>query len=78
MVSTASPYKFAESVLTSIYGQSTDSADAEEALFDKTYVPIPKPLSDLRKKKIRFSKTVNPCEMTSAVLDFADSFSKKK
>ena len=78
VVSTASPYKFAESVLTSIYGQSTDSTDAEEVLFDKTSVPIPKPLSDLRKKKIRFSKTVNPCEMTSAVLDFADSFSKKK
>ena len=55
VASTASPYKFAPSVLKALTGEVTDNElDSLTRLEELTGVVIPKPLSGMDKRKIRF------------------------
>jgi threonine synthase len=73
IVSTASPYKFADSVLSAI----TDDYDKGEDDFAKiselsalSGTPIPQPIADLQEKAIRFQNICTVDRMSDAVLDF--------
>ena len=65
ILSTASPYKFSRAVLDTICGENNESLD-DYSLIDKLYSvsnePVPKNLSALKEKKVRFD----------TVLSFAD------
>ena len=68
VASTASPFKFCDSVLGAL--GETDIApglDALEQLSQKTGRPIPAPLAALRDKQIRFTRAVDKDRMADAV-----------
>jgi len=71
VVSTASPYKFCESVLEAL-GVSTEKSGVAlmDILFDYTKVTIPAPLAVLKNTKPRFPGSIKQDEMKSAVLQF--------
>ncbi len=64
IVSTASPYKFAPAVLSSL-GEAVpeDDFDALDRLHEVTKVEIPQNLASLRDAEVRFTKTIEPSEM---------------
>ena len=70
IASTASPYKFAQSVLSALTEQ--DLPDDEFAMVDalsaKTGTPVPAPLAALKEAEERFSFTCGVEEMPQAVL----------
>ncbi len=69
IVSTASPYKFAPAVLSSLGAEvPADDFDALDKLFELTKCPIPKNLASLRDAEVRFTKTVEPSEMANTVI----------
>jgi len=64
VVSTASPFKFAGSVLEAIgEGAPADEFDAMEALEAAAGIPCPEPLRGLREKPVRFTETCAPARM---------------
>ena len=68
VAATASPYKFCESVLGSLDGKEYKSSTALfYKLYQKTKIPIPKPLVDLRKSQTRFEDSVDKSKMGMAV-----------
>ena len=71
VVSTASPYKFADSVLESL-GQVNIKAGAEqlEQLSEVSSTPIPTPLASLRNAEARFHEIVEKEDMPRAVYAF--------
>lgn len=73
-VSTASPYKFADSVLSAI---GEEPAGGGLALLDQlhaaTGMPIPRRLAALRSKERRFDLSCEKAEMDEVVLDFLKS-----
>ncbi len=71
VVSTASPYKFADSVLDAL-GQRGDAEGLEliDRLEDATGMPAPKPLKLLRGKQPRFDETVDRGAMQRVVEQF--------
>lgn len=70
-VSTASPYKFCDSVLTAI-GETPvgDGVELLDQLHDKTGVAIPRRLAELKGKARRFDLTCEKPGMDKVVLDF--------
>ena len=70
-VSTASPYKFCDSVLTAI-GETPagDGVELLDQLHDKTGVAIPRRLAALKGKARRFDLTCEKPGMDDVVLDF--------
>ncbi|MBQ9978650.1 MAG: threonine synthase [Clostridia bacterium] len=71
VASTASPFKFAGSVYSAIYGYNDH--DEFEILTDlsvTTGVKIPHPLSDLSKKQVNFAKSIAKEDMLEEILDF--------
>ena len=71
--STASPYKFANDVYTAVSGNSAkDELSALQELSAYTNTEIPAPLRDIDKREIRFTKTIDACDMPADVLAFAD------
>ena len=70
-VSTASPYKFCDSVLTAI-GETPagDGVELLDQLHDKTGVAIPRRLAELKGKQRRFDLTCEKPGMDAVVLDF--------
>ena len=71
-VSTASAYKFAEDVYTSLTGERpSDGLAALEMLNALTGEPIPEPLKGLGEKKILHSSTIDKAQMKDAVSVFA-------
>ena len=66
VVSTASPFKFAADVLSAL-GREGDVEDPLAALSDKTGAAIPKPLSGLSERKVRFPGTVEKAALRRAV-----------
>lgn len=71
-VSTASPYKFAADVYTSISGRAPkNELSALRELSELTGTDVPAPLARLSEKEIRHSEIINKCEMADATLKFA-------
>lgn len=71
-VSTASPYKFANDVFSSVSKKNAqDELSALDELCKFSGVTIPSPLSNLRNKKILHSETIDKCEMEDATFKFA-------
>ena len=71
VVSTASPYKFCNSVLQAL-GQESDAPGTEliEKLSEVTKTAIPKPLEGLDRREKRFELVVDKPEMKATVADF--------
>ena len=71
VVSTASPYKFATSVLESIGGEKgVQGIEAPEKLEKFSNKEIPLPLVKLHEKRIRFTKSIDKTSMAEEVLSF--------
>lgn len=71
VVSTASPYKFATSVLEAIGGEKgVEGIEAPEKLEAFSGKEIPLPLVKLHEKRIRFTKSIQKTEMAKEVLAF--------
>jgi threonine synthase len=70
VVSTASPYKFCDSVLSAL-GEAAEGSGTEliNRLSQVTKTPVPQPLKGLDKREVRFNKTVDKEAMTAAVLE---------
>ena len=68
MVSTASPYKFCDHVLTAI-GGNADAPGVQliDRLQAATGVPAPKPLAGLGEREVRFTDCVEKQDMRAAV-----------
>jgi len=71
IASTASPFKFADSVLSAI-GVDTDIDGTEllDILSKTTSVSVPGPLAELKNKTERFKNAVTKDEIVNAVFDF--------
>ncbi len=71
VVSTASPFKFCDSVLNAL-GENIDAKGTEliKKLSECTGVKAPMPLSDLDKREKRFELVINKQEMRQTVTDF--------
>jgi len=71
VVSTASPYKFCDSVLTALGGDTGASGlDLIDRLEEKTGTKAPYPLKSLRGKPVRFTQAVKKEDMPDAVRRF--------
>lgn len=67
LLSTASPYKFPESVYQAIYGEELDVYSAIEKLSKNTKVSIPKSLDGIQKRKILHKQSINKTEIISFI-----------
>ncbi len=72
IASTASPYKFAGSVMQAIEGKKTDEDvfDSVERLNRISKVEVPDAVSKIKNAAIRHNKTIEISEMKKAVTDF--------
>ncbi len=69
IASTASPYKFANSVLDAISGEAPADDYAQlDQLNALSHLEIPKALAELKEKEIRFSSSITKEEMENTVL----------
>lgn len=74
VVSTASPYKFPQDVLYAVTGNDVrDSFKGIKRLHAATAMAVPKSLSTLRDKTVRFNLVVSPEKMFDEVLRFVSS-----
>ncbi len=70
IVSTASPYKFANSVLDAITGEvPADDYAQVDALCELSKLEIPSALADLKEKPVRFTGSIEKADMEQAVMD---------
>lgn len=69
IASTANPYKFTANVLSAV---SNETAGDEYSQIDKLYeisaLPVPKELSELKEKKVRFDKSIEKSDIKAEVL----------
>ena len=73
VVSTASPFKFCNSVLSALgVEEQAEGLDILDQLTEKTGLPAPAPLASLRGKAIRFDQTVEKERMVDAVLQMLE------
>ncbi len=64
IASTASPYKFCQSVITAIGGSvASDGTELLDQLHEMTGTPIPQPLASLKGKEVRFAKVIDKTEI---------------
>jgi len=71
VLSTASPYKFAQDVLKAVTGKAqNDAFKAAFLLNEYTAAPIPEQLLKLKEKEIRFSKIIEKTKTVDAVMEF--------
>jgi threonine synthase len=72
VASTASPYKFAADVYTSVKGETpSDGLAALDMLSSYTNTEITYPLRGIAERKIRFDEVIEKTEMAAKVLEFA-------
>ncbi len=72
LASTASPYKFSKSVLSSIIPEESlceSEFDMVDQMYKVTGVAIPQPLAQLKNKKVRFDKVTAVKDMPKYVLE---------
>lgn len=74
VVSTASPFKFSDSVLCAL-GESSDMSGAQliEKLSEATKIPAPKPLAGIGDREVRFGECSTKENMQKVVLDFVSA-----
>jgi len=74
IVSTASPFKFADAVLQAVTREKHDVDDFAKVdmLSAVTGAPIPAPIAALRGKPVRFTESCEVGQMTEAVLSMLD------
>ena len=73
VLSTASPYKFAQDVLKAISGKmQKDPFVAASTLNQLTATPIPEQLLSLKQKEVRFSEVIERTETLNAVMKFIE------
>ena len=73
ILSTASPYKFPQSVLKAIIGKNvSDAFNASYKLEEETGMPIPEEIKGLKNKEKRFTKVIEREETLKAVNEFID------
>lgn len=73
VVSTANPYKFPQDVLYAVTGNDVkDSFKGIKRLHAATAMAVPKNLSGLRDKPVRFTKTAKRDNLFEEVLEFVD------
>lgn len=74
IASTASPYKFAASVLSALTGEQSavDEFAMAEELSAVSGTVVPEPISQLKEKTIRFDQVCSAFEMKDAVLQMLD------
>ena len=71
IASTASPFKFADSVLAALGVEvDIDGTELLDILSKTTKVPVPRPLAELKDKEERFRNVTTPDGITDAVFDF--------
>lgn len=71
VASTASPYKFASDVYTSLYGETpTSPLAALDELCAKTGTEITYPLRGIGERAVRFTNVVEACDMQNAMFDY--------
>ena len=71
ILSTASPYKFTQSVVKAICGEeSEDAFKCAQKLINETAMPIPEQILKLKTKERRFTKEVDKTETVDALFDF--------
>ena len=74
VASTASPYKFAADVYTSLgKAAPADPLQSQALLSEHTGTQIPYPLVGLGEREIRFDKTIDSKDLLQEVLGFADT-----
>ena len=74
VASTASPYKFAADVYTSLGMEApADALQSQALLSAHTGTQIPYPLVGLGEREVRFDKTVDSADILTEVLRFADT-----
>ncbi len=66
LLSTASPYKFPESVYQAVVGEVKGEYEAIEALNETTKVPVPKPLQGIQDREVLHKKVIDK----EAIIDF--------
>lgn len=72
LLSTASPYKFPQTVLHSITGERvSDAFKSADKLYKETAYPVPHSVSSLKNKPVRFSAVTDKKEIKESVRDFA-------
>lgn len=69
MLSTASPYKFPESVYQALYNEELDVYDAIEKLEEKTNVAIPKSLEGIKERPILHTQTIDKTQIIDFIKD---------
>lgn len=70
IASTASPYKFAKSVLEAVDGESSDDEyEMINKLHEISGLAIPPELACLKDKKIRFNTSIEPDQMAETVIE---------
>lgn len=71
-LSTASPYKFPQSVLRAITGERvSDTFKSAEKLYKETACPVPHSITALKSKEKRFTTVADKTELKELVKDFA-------
>ena len=71
VLSTASPYKFPQTVYKAIMGKNlSDAFSASRKLEEETGMPIPEQILELKTKEKRFSKVIEKTETLNAVDEF--------
>ena len=70
IVSTASPYKFADAVLQAVTEEKHEIDDFAKVdmLAAVTGAPVPEPIASLRGKQVRFTQSCEVPQMADAVL----------
>ena len=71
IVSTASPFKFAPAVCSSLGIGKANGFEAVDLLSEYTGLEVPSPISGIRNEKELFSKVISPSSLGDAVGDFA-------
>lgn len=69
VVSTASPYKFPESVHGAISGETLDVYSAIQALERGTMVPVPSPLQGIKERPVLHSTVIDKAEIPEFIKD---------
>lgn len=67
LLATASPYKFPEAVYQGVFQDTLDVYTAIDQLHNKTAVEIPKPLQNIKNRKVLYENIIDKTEITTYI-----------